>query len=209
MTHEAATIWVIDCTARRVRLKERAAHAVGTAGSAASVEVRPLAKFHEDVARGDTPTLIIWHVGGRQRTEEGGYLSRQIKACAGRERTWIAGFSGDDREPELCRGLPMESGRVAVLWKANTTKGAFWEALDRTVTLWATRIGDLEVGELEAAWLGFDPELEAKLEVLAAVLDGKQPSDEFVQRLSHSERAVLSKSEDIASLRAAFFSSIA
>ena len=203
MTHSASAVWIIDCTERRNRLLERTAQAVSSCKAAAHVAVNAVARY-QDVALGDLPTLILWHMGGRQDTQEGGYLARQIKSCAWRQSLWIAGFSGDDRTPELSIGLPKEGDRFAVLWKVNTTKDVFWEALAKTIGLWTKQAGALSKGDLESAWLGFDPELEAKLEILAALFEGRETREEYLQRLSDSHRSVIERGEDIASLRTAF-----
>lgn len=164
-------IVVVDCDAdRRPALVECVTQADGGVAPRATEVVPTII---------EPGVLLICHVGDRQHEKENRILGQKLRDAAAHSHCTIAGFTGGSISPDFLRQMPPQ-GHVFVI-----NDRASWKRLDATfetdirrlVAAWRRHDGKLVGERLAQAWIGYDPGLEAILDILVALSKGEVPAD--------------------------------
>lgn len=136
-----------------------------------------------DVGAGDgSPRLALAHVGEDQNQAETFQLRARLETFLADGQSWIAAYTGgfidgDDLPPTSDFFVVRKDAPLEVL------EGPFDKAVRDIVGAWETGNGVFAPGQLGLVWLGLDPVLEAKLRVLATLLENGSPLQEDVRTL--------------------------
>lgn len=176
-------IAIIDCDdERRSLVKARIAAQAPAASVTAASTHGPLPGL---------PLLVLWHVGDRQQERDEYRVGEQIRAALLGPATYVAGFTGGAIGRDYVDDMPPEGDRFVINDGASAAEipERFGEAIDKLVRRWAAS-GEFHSGELAQAWVGMDPVLEAKLDVLTSLLMAKPTLAESSLRLLSGRQVV-------------------
>jgi len=127
----------------------------------------------------DQQTLVICHVGNRQHEHEGGALGRRLSDATAKSRCILAGFTGGNISPHFVRLMPAQGGEFVINDRASSAEvnELFGGDIKRLVDAWSSPSSKVSCEWLAQAWIGYDPALEAILEILSDLLIGDIPPD--------------------------------
>ena len=168
-------IIIIDCDAQRRPIF--AARAKLYAGGADVIACSSCSE--QEVGPTD---LVFCHVGDRQHKHESGALGGHLTKFAKYGGCFVAGFTGGTISSDFLKRMPAESRSFVVNRGASAgmLTSSFGDAVDRVVRAWVSKEGRPGPTDIAIAWIGFDPLLEAKLEVLSALLEDIRRVDDNI-----------------------------
>ena len=175
-------IVIVDCdAARRPLLAQCVAQANGG--------IAPLAA--DAMPQVPEPgTLLICHVGDRQHEHESRALGQKMTNAITHSHCILAGFTGGNISPHFVRQMPPQGNEFVVNDRASFAElsDSFEADIRRLVAAWLRHSGKLSGDRLAQAWIGYDPALEAILEILSDVLKGDVPPEGVDDVLEHFRR---------------------
>lgn len=132
-------------------------------------------------------TLIICHVGNRQHDHEARSLGQKLRDGITNVRCIVAGFTGGNISPHFVRQMPPQGNEFVINDRASSgeVNDLFRADILRLVQAWKAHTGRLNGEWLAQAWIGYDPGLEAILELLSDLIRGEVAIDGVDDELEH------------------------